>query len=134
MNDGTAFEKMPGWYIRFQAALLQQAPRNIEKTAAIAWANKQDDLKKVLQKTLCAPKQSTGFEVWETVICGVGPKTPAQFISALKKNGDEIDEDDPIDVDPLLAMIHSDEFKKSIASEKTSVDIGAIRPSELGYE
>jgi hypothetical protein len=46
----TLKEQVPGWYIQFQAALLQSAPRpgEISKETAVAWSNGQAALKQQL--------------------------------------------------------------------------------------
>jgi len=45
---------MPGWYIKFQADMLQQLPRpgTIDQTTAEGWSGNQEALKKVLAEVL----------------------------------------------------------------------------------
>lgn len=53
---GTA--SVPGWYIEFQSAVLQQLPRDIDRETALYWVRNQEALKNTLE-SLVSPVRHT---------------------------------------------------------------------------
>lgn len=124
--SGTAF---PGWYVTFQAAVLQQLPRPdvIDKMAAESWSGNQSALKTALTGALLPPqhkiaKSKRFLTPFRTIISG------GKYVGELVQMVTTVGMIEPY---AHRMIANKDQFKPS--GERQSVDLVILTPSELGF-
>ncbi len=139
-KQGTPSQEFPGWYVKFQAAVLNNLPRDIDKDIALGWADNGESLSRVLREALMPSKVIQKAANLFRVIVNYS-QTLEQMIAAGhydQKNSDITEEHFPIPPlkrgkEEVAIELVPFPFNRDIESDYVirELDKAGLRPAEL---